>query len=90
NVAAGVSSTDAVNKGQLDSAISSINNNVGALANSAVQYDKNSDGSVNKDSITLAGGANGTTIKNVANGTVAEGSKDAVNGGQLWTVQQQV
>ncbi|MDC5315866.1 ESPR-type extended signal peptide-containing protein [Acinetobacter baumannii] len=90
NVAAGVSSTDAVNKGQLDSAISSINNNVGALANSAVQYDKNSDGSVNKDSITLAGGANGTTIKNVANGTVAEGSKDAVNGGQLWSVQQQV
>ncbi|WP_409187562.1 hypothetical protein [Acinetobacter sp. V110_1] len=90
NVAAGVSSTDAVNKGQLDSAISSINNNVDALANSAVQYDKNSDGSVNKDSITLAGGANGTTIKNVANGTVAEGSKDAVNGGQLWTVQQQV
>ncbi|WP_202746212.1 ESPR-type extended signal peptide-containing protein [Acinetobacter baumannii] len=90
NVAAGVSSTDAVNKEQLDSAISSINNNVGALANSAVQYDKNSDGSVNKDSITLAGGANGTTIKNVANGTVAEGSKDAVNGGQLWTVQQQV
>ncbi|MFH3616968.1 ESPR-type extended signal peptide-containing protein [Acinetobacter pittii] len=90
NVAAGVSSTDAVNKGQLDSAISSINNNVGALANSAVQYDKNSDGSVNKDSITLAGSANGTTIKNVANGTVAEGSKDAVNGGQLWTVQQQV
>ncbi|QXC10862.1 YadA-like family protein [Acinetobacter nosocomialis] len=90
NVAAGVSSTDAVNKGQLDSAISSINNNVGALANSAVQYDKNSDGSVNKDSITLAGGANGTTIKNVANGTIAEGSKDAVNGGQLWNVQQQV
>ncbi|QNW93937.1 YadA-like family protein [Acinetobacter seifertii] len=90
NVAAGVSSTDAVNKGQLDSAITSINNNVGALANSAVQYDKNSDGSVNKDSITLAGGTNGTTIKNVANGTIAEGSKDAVNGGQLWTVQQQV
>ncbi|MFI8126416.1 YadA-like family protein, partial [Acinetobacter sp. ABJ-A23_2] len=90
NVAEGVSSTDAVNKGQLDSAISSINNNVGALANSAVQYDKNSDGLVNKDSITLAGGANGTTIKNVANGTVAEGSKDAVNGGQLWNVQQQV
>ncbi|WP_228274748.1 ESPR-type extended signal peptide-containing protein [Acinetobacter nosocomialis] len=90
NVAAGVSSTDAVNKGQLDSAISSINNNVGALANSAVQYDKNSDGSVNKESITLAGGTNGTTIKNVANGTIAEGSKDAVNGGQLWNVQQQV
>ncbi|WP_410488475.1 ESPR-type extended signal peptide-containing protein [Acinetobacter sp. 2019-01-05] len=90
NVAAGVNTTDAVNKGQLDSAITNINNNVGALANSAVQYDKNADGTVNKDSVTLAGGANGTALKNVANGTVAEGSKDAVNGGQLWNVQQQV
>ena len=90
NVAAGVSSTDAVNKGQLDSAITNINNNVGALANSAVQYDKNADGTVNKDSVTFAGGANGTALKNVADGTVAAGSKDAVNGGQLWNVQQQV
>ncbi|MBJ8507032.1 YadA-like family protein, partial [Acinetobacter seifertii] len=90
NVAAGVNTTDAVNKGQLDSAITNINNNVGALANSAVQYDKNADGTVNKDSVTLAGGANGTALKNVANGTVAEGSKDAVNGDQLWSVQQQV
>ncbi|MEN8276263.1 YadA-like family protein, partial [Acinetobacter seifertii] len=90
NVAAGVNTTDAVNKGQLDSVITNINNNVGALANSAVQYDKNADGTVNKDSVTLAGGANGTALKNVANGTVAESSKDAVNGGQLWSVQQQV
>ncbi|WP_228134050.1 beta strand repeat-containing protein, partial [Acinetobacter nosocomialis] len=86
NVAAGVNTTDAVNKGQLDSAITNINNNVGALANSAVQYDKNADGTVNKDSLTFAGGANGTALKNVADGTVAEGSKDAVNGGQLWGV----
>ncbi|AJB48983.1 hypothetical protein RR32_12985 [Acinetobacter nosocomialis] len=90
NVAAGVNTTDAVNKGQLDSAITNINNNVGALANSAVQYDKNADGTVNKDSLTFAGGANGTALKNVADGTVAAGSKDAVNGGQLWSVQQQV
>ncbi|WP_284084470.1 ESPR-type extended signal peptide-containing protein [Acinetobacter nosocomialis] len=90
NVAAGVNTTDAVNKGQLDSAITNINNNVGALANSAVQYDKNADGTVNKDSVTFAGGANGTALKNVADGTVAAGSKDAVNGGQLWSVQQQV
>nr|WP_228144350.1 YadA-like family protein [Acinetobacter genomosp. 33YU] len=90
NVAAGVNTTDAVNKGQLDSAITNINNNVSAFANSAVQYDKNADGTVNKDSVTFAGGANGTALKNVANGTVAAGSKDAVNGGQLWNVQQQV
>ena len=32
----------------------------------------------------------GTNLKNVADGKVAEGSKDAVNGGQLWNVQNQV
>ncbi|ELW82192.1 autotransporter adhesin, partial [Acinetobacter baumannii] len=90
NVAAGTNATDAVNKGQLDNAITNINNSVGELADSAVKYDKNADGTVNKDSVTLAGGTNGTTLKNVADGAVAKDSKDAVNGGQLWAVQQQV
>jgi trimeric autotransporter adhesin len=34
--------------------------------------------------------ANGTKITNVANGAVASGSTDAVNGGQLYAVQQQI
>ncbi|EPG39506.1 hypothetical protein F907_00809 [Acinetobacter colistiniresistens] len=84
NVAAGINATDAVNKGQLDSAISNVNNNVNELANNAVKYDDAS-----KDKITL-GGTNGTTITNVKDGNIAQGSKDAVNGGQLWNVQQQV
>lgn len=33
---------------------------------------------------------NGTKITNVQNGDVIEGSKDAVNGGQLWEVKQAV
>ncbi|WP_159725674.1 YadA-like family protein, partial [Acinetobacter proteolyticus] len=78
NVAAGVNATDAVNKGQLDSAISNVNNTVNELANNAVKYDD-----ATKDKITLGGGANGTTITNVKDGTVAQGSKDAVNGGQV-------
>ncbi|WP_418655362.1 YadA-like family protein, partial [Acinetobacter higginsii] len=85
NVAAGTKATDAVNKGQLDSAISNVNNTVNELANNAVKYDD-----ANKDKVTLGGGANGTTITNVKDGTVAQGSKDAVNGGQLWNVQKQV
>jgi len=85
-VANGVNAADAVNKAQLDSAITSVNSNVSQLSNSAVQYDKNADGSINKDSVTLAG-INGTKINNVANGTVAVGSKDAVNGGQLADVR---
>nr|3WPO_A Chain A, Trimeric autotransporter adhesin [Acinetobacter sp. Tol 5]3WPO_B Chain B, Trimeric autotransporter adhesin [Acinetobacter sp. Tol 5]3WPO_C Chain C, Trimeric autotransporter adhesin [Acinetobacter sp. Tol 5]3WPP_A Chain A, Trimeric autotransporter adhesin [Acinetobacter sp. Tol 5]3WQA_A Chain A, Trimeric autotransporter adhesin [Acinetobacter sp. Tol 5]3WQA_B Chain B, Trimeric autotransporter adhesin [Acinetobacter sp. Tol 5]3WQA_C Chain C, Trimeric autotransporter adhesin [Acineto len=69
----------------IDSAINNVNNNVNELANNAVKYDDAS-----KDKITLGGGATGTTITNVKDGTVAQGSKDAVNGGQLWNVQQQV
>lgn len=30
---------------------------------------------------------NNTKITNIADGDVYEGSKDAVNGGQLWSVQ---
>ena len=84
NVAAGTNATDAVNKGQLDTAISNVNNNVNELANNAVKYDDAS-----KDKITL-GGAEGTTLTNVKDGKVEQNSKDAVNGGQLWNVQQQV
>ena len=90
NVADGKAAGDAVNKGQLDQAVNDINNSIGAVNNSGVQYDKNADGTINKDSITLAGGANGTTITNVANGKVEAGSKDAVNGGQLHDALQQI
>jgi autotransporter adhesin len=83
NVADGTAPTDAVNRGQLD-----------ALAGSAVQYDKNADGTPGKDSITL-GGANAdgspaapVKLGNVADGNVAAGSKDAVNGGQLSAVSE--
>ena len=61
------------------------------LTNSSVQYDKNEDGSVNKSSVTLGDGS-GTAVHlgNVAAGKIEAGSTDAVNGGQLWNVQQDV
>ncbi|NNP73753.1 cell surface protein [Acinetobacter defluvii] len=90
NVAAGQKDSDAVNKGQLDNAITNINNKVDQANNNAVQYDKNTDGTVNKGSVTLGGGSNGTTLTNVAEGKVEQGSKDAVNGNQLWSVEQKV
>lgn len=39
--------------------------------------------------LTLAG-ANGMVVSNVANGLIAAGSRDAVNGGQLHSMQQQL
>ena len=86
NVAAGKAPTDAANVGQLD-----------ALAGNAVQYDKNADGTPGKDGVTLGGlDADGTPttapvkLANVADGVVAAGSKDAINGGQLNTTNQNV
>ena len=76
--------------GALNTAINDVKGSSDALNSSAVQYDKNADGSVNKDQISLGGGKNGTTITNVANGKVEVDSKDAVNGGQLWEVQNQI
>ncbi|MDC4826100.1 trimeric autotransporter adhesin Ata [Acinetobacter baumannii] len=94
NVADGINAKDAVNKGQLDKQINEVKDqigkDIGKLSDHAVQYDKDKNGNVDKNSVTLGGGDKGTNLKNVADGKVAEGSKDAVNGGQLWNVQNQV
>ncbi|XZU42283.1 trimeric autotransporter adhesin Ata [Acinetobacter baumannii] len=94
NVADGINAKDAVNKGQLDKQINDVKDqigkDIGKLSDHAVQYDKDKNGNVDKNSVTLGGGEKGTNLKNVADGKVAEGSKDAVNGGQLWNVQNQV
>ena len=50
----------------------------------AVAYD-----SISKDHISL-NGQNGTIISNVRNGQVAEGSMDAVNGGQLFETNSRI
>ena len=59
------------------------------LDDRAVKYDKNTDGTVNKDKVTLEG-TDGTTLTNVKDGVVNAVSKDAVNGSQLYKVDQKV
>ncbi len=79
NVADGVIASDAVNKGQLDAVANKVDNvNAGA-----VKYDTNTDGTINKDKVTLDG-KDGTTISNVKDGV---DKNDAVNKGQLDSVQ---
>ncbi|RQO38908.1 hypothetical protein DBV14_31190, partial [Variovorax sp. KBW07] len=89
NVGAGTNDTDAANVAQVKAAE--------AKAGNAVQYDKNADGTPGKSGVTLGGlNADGTPatapvkLANVADGNVAAGSKDAVNGGQLNTTNQNV
>ncbi len=81
SIAAG--STDAVNGGQVYAlALTAVN---------AVSYNTDANG-VRTNTVTLAGGnaAAPVTIANVAAGTVAAGSAEAVNGGQLYTTNQAV
>jgi len=82
NVADGTEDTDAVNVRQLKA--SGLVGDDGSLMD-AVVYDAGS----NRGSITL-GGVAGTTITNVMAGLVAPGSMDAINGSQLWGVQDQI
>jgi autotransporter adhesin len=87
NVAAGTADTDAVNVAQLNT-VGDQSNATATRLDGALMYDQNADGSVNRDSVTLAGDAagNGTVIHNVADGTAAT---DAVNVAQLNTVSDQ-
>ena len=80
NVAAGSAPTDAVNVAQL----TGVADQVAALGSTAVQYDN-----TDKSTITL-GGANGTTVTNVAAGAVTATSTDAVNGSQLYATNVNV
>ncbi|CAH1043417.1 YadA-like family protein [Halomonas sp. TD01] len=99
-------STDAINGSQLyatnqavgaldnrvtnvEGDISNITNDLADLDDRAVKYDRSDDGSVDYNTITLEGDG-GTKITNVAPGDIAQNSSDAVNGSQLWDVQNQI
>ncbi|MBM2774521.1 YadA-like family protein, partial [Burkholderia territorii] len=84
NVADGVDDHDAVNVSQLKSTGLVGDDGNGNLTSLAVGYDD-----AQKGSITL-GGANGTTITNVAAGAVSAASTDAINGSQLYGSAQSV
>ncbi|WP_413190970.1 ESPR-type extended signal peptide-containing protein [Psychrobacter sp. AT9] len=86
NVADGVLATDAATKGQVDA----VSDGLADLTAGTVQYDTNPDDTVNKGSITLGGGAAGTTITNVNGGAINAGSTDAINGGQLFDLGNDV
>ncbi len=82
-VAAGVNATDAVNVGQLDQVIGTVN----TIAGSTLSYDDPT-----KLSVTLGGLGAGSavTIHNLAVGALTAASSDAVNGAQLFATNAAV
>ncbi|GAA4659180.1 hypothetical protein GCM10023262_03570 [Bartonella pachyuromydis] len=98
-------SKDVVNGGQLwetnkkveavEDRVESIDQHVkdieNTVTNDAVKYDKGADGK-KSNKITLVGGneSEPVLIDNVADGRIESGSKEAVNGSQLWETNQQM
>ncbi|XNL44729.1 YadA-like family protein [Burkholderia lata] len=89
NVADATDDGDALNLGQLKSAGLVGDDGAGNLTSAAVTYDRNADGTINHDRITLAG-TDGTTITNVKAGELSATSTDAVNGSQLFATNTRV
>ena len=97
-VAAGSLNTDAANVSQLKALEGSMSRSVEAAKNEngdkikalddmAVKYD-----SKDKNSVTLTSAKEGEAVKlaNVADGKIIQSGRDAVNGGQLWTLGNSV
>ncbi|NII73753.1 autotransporter adhesin [Dyella sp. SG562] len=80
-IANGVADSDAVTIAQLKAAGLVDGNGKSLLA---LVYDDLTMGSA------MLGGSKGTVIRNLANGSVAHGSMEAINGGQLFDFQQDV
>ncbi|KFL49333.1 hypothetical protein JM78_35210, partial [Burkholderia pyrrocinia] len=85
NVADATGDSDALNLGQLKQAGLVGEDGQGNLTSLAVAYDDASKGTV-----TLGGGAAGTTITNVKAGELSATSTDAVNGSQLFATNQDI
>uniref|UniRef100_UPI0035D0E242 Vomp family autotransporter n=2 Tax=unclassified Bartonella TaxID=2645622 RepID=UPI0035D0E242 len=93
-VKAATKDNEAVNKGQLDESLKDLSNNLQSDESAVVHYDKKDgdNGSIDYTSVTLGKGKGSTPVglHNVADGTIGENSHDAVNGGQISKVSQDI
>lgn len=94
NVADGRSYYDAANYGQLNKLENALNDKIESVAKQQAAGDQLNvkyDGK-DKNSVTLTSAKEGEAVKltNVADGKIVQSGRDAVNGGQLWTLGNSV
>ncbi|EJF75953.1 hypothetical protein ME7_01188, partial [Bartonella birtlesii LL-WM9] len=86
-----VNDNEAVNKAQLDQSLEKLSNSLQSEDSAVVLYDKK-DGKIDYTSVTFGKGPNAAPVAlhNVADGTIAKGSHDVINGNQINTLSQDV
>ncbi|WP_051410878.1 Vomp family autotransporter, partial [Bartonella elizabethae] len=91
-VKAAVNDNEAVNKAQLDQSLEQLSNSLQSDDSAVVLYDKKENGETDYTSVTLGKGSNAAPVAlhNVADGQIAENSHDAVTGGQINRISQDV
>uniref|UniRef100_UPI0035CFE314 Vomp family autotransporter n=2 Tax=unclassified Bartonella TaxID=2645622 RepID=UPI0035CFE314 len=82
---------DAVNKGQLEKGLTDLSNSLQSDESAVVHYDKQKDDKIDYANVTF-GGKDKTAVglHNVAAGKIAKDSRDAITGGQINTISQEV
>ncbi len=84
---------EAINKGQFDKGVKGLTEDLQFESSFAIHYDKISNGNGDQadyTNITLGKGKNPTALHNVANGIIAKDSYDAINGGQINTIGEDI
>ncbi|WP_019220753.1 Vomp family autotransporter [Bartonella senegalensis] len=89
-VKAAVNDNEAVNKEQFDKGLKDLSNKLQSDDSAVVLYDKKENGDTDYTNVTLGKGKNTSPVAlhNVADGKITNGSHDAVTGGQINTLSQ--
>uniref|UniRef100_UPI0035CF38F5 hypothetical protein n=1 Tax=Bartonella sp. AC67GZZY TaxID=3243459 RepID=UPI0035CF38F5 len=89
-----VNDNEAVNKSQLDESLEKLSNSFQSDDSAVVHYDKKDgdNGGINYTSVTLGKGKDKAAVglHNVADGQIAKGSHDAISGGQINKIGEDV
>uniref|UniRef100_UPI001ABA5610 Vomp family autotransporter n=1 Tax=Bartonella vinsonii TaxID=33047 RepID=UPI001ABA5610 len=92
-VKAATKDNEAVNKAQLDQSLEQLSNNLQSDDSAVVHYDKDDrNGAINYTSVTLGKGQGSSPVglHNVADGKIAKDSRDAITGGQVNKIGEDV
>ncbi|UNF43962.1 Vomp family autotransporter [Bartonella krasnovii] len=90
-VKAAINNNEAVNKEQFDKGLKDLSRSLQSDDSAVVHYDKKAEGGIDYTSVTLGGKDRGfTTLHNVADGIIADKSHDAITGGQIYKIGEDI